>query len=584
MRTPFRLKLLSSYLLLVILLGSGLYLYLAFDLEERQVVAVREHLLDQARVAALMAAKEIRDPARDAPMVTALLAKAVRARVTVIARDGTVIGDSEVKGEDLTHLENHAGRPEIREAAKSGAGSSLRYSATLHLDMLYVAVPFSDRGVVRLALPLSDLAKAKQKLKESLAAALAVAILASLVLSYLLSNVISGNLRTLAAAAARIGRGEFSTRVSVNSRDELGDLAEVLNDMAGRIAGQVNRLSLEKHRLDAIFRGMGEGVMVTDALGKVTLVNPAFCELFGSSEAEGKLLLEVSRNPDLNAACREVTASGTEKVQELTAAGKSILVHWVPLLEQEGLAGVVAVFHDITDIRTLERVRKDFVANVSHELRTPVAVIQGYAETLLSGDLEADQVRREHFLTIIHRHARRLSSLICDLLTLSELESGVIALVPEAVSLEGAVRHSISLVEQRAQEKGITLHCRELAEVGMVRADRRRLEQVLINLLDNAVKYSQEKGQVTVRADRVGDMVRIFVEDNGIGIPGKDLPRLFERFYRVDQARSREEGGTGLGLSIVKHLVQAQGGSVSVESTLGKGSVFSFTLKAADLI
>lgn len=577
MKGSFRLKLMASYLALVLLLGAGIYFYLMRDLEERQVASIRDHLLDQARVAALMAAKEIHDPVQDAPALTAAVAKAVRARVTVIGRDGVVTGDSEVKPAELPHLENHAGRPEVRQAAAGGSGSSLRYSATLHLDMLYVAVPFSNQGVIRLALPLSDLALAKAKLKHSLAAAFAVAVLLSLALSYLFSNLISGNLRTIAAAAAQIGRGNLATRVPVRSSDELGGLARVLNEMARKIEEQVERISREKNRLDAIFKGMGEGVMVTDADGTVILVNPAFRELFGVRGVEGKLLLEVSRHPDLHAACREVATSRNEQVQELALPGKHILVHWVPLVEQARLAGVVAVFHDITDIRNLEKVRRDFVANVSHELRTPVAVIQGYAETLLSGALDTDPERRDRFLGIIHAHAQRLTNLIGDLLTLSELESGVIKLDLERVTVEAAVRQTFLLLEQKAEAKGIAMEYRGGKEA--VLADRGRIEQVLINLLDNAVKYSREGGKVEVSTAREGELVRILVRDTGIGIPEKELARLFERFYRVDQARSREEGGTGLGLSIVKHIIQAHGGTISVQSNPGEGSVFSFTLR-----
>jgi two-component system, OmpR family, phosphate regulon sensor histidine kinase PhoR len=256
-------------------------------------------------------------------------------------------------------------------------------------------------------------------------------------------------------------------------------------------------------------------------------------------------------------------------------------VHWVPLLDADHLRGVVAVFHDISALKKVERIRRDFVANVSHELRTPVSVIRGYAETLLSNSLADDPQRREHFLQIIQNHADRLSNLVRDLLTLSELESGEVSMQVKKVQLEGAVKHALMLVEQRGEEKGITMECVGITGDTCVAADRMRLEQVLINLLDNAVKYSVEGGKVTVRAAGEGAMVRISVHDSGIGIPQKDLPRLFERFYRVDEARSRDAGGTGLGLSIVKHIVQAHGGSISVGSTTGVGSVFSFTLPKA---
>ncbi|HXE95938.1 MAG TPA: ATP-binding protein, partial [Dongiaceae bacterium] len=241
--------------------------------------------------------------------------------------------------------------------------------------------------------------------------------------------------------------------------------------------------------------------------------------------------------------------------------------------------GVVAVFHDISDLKKLEKVRRDFVANVSHELRTPVTVIRGYAETLLAGALTTDPERAGSFVEKIHNHAERLASLIGDLLTLSELESGEMAVQPAPLRIAEAAGHACALLEEKADAKRITIDLAPLREAPPVLADRGKLEQVLINLLDNAIKYTPENGSISISATAADDMVRIAVSDTGVGIPPKELPRIFERFYRVDPARSREQGGTGLGLSIVKHIVQLHEGTVAVESTPGKGSTFSFTLK-----
>ncbi|MBJ6752470.1 two-component system histidine kinase PnpS [Geomonas anaerohicana] len=583
MRGSFRWKLMGSYLALVLFLGAGLYLYLSASLEHSMTRDTSAHLQDQARVAALVALKEIADLDRDAPALTASLAKAIRSRVTVIAGDGRVVADSGVDPSQVSRLENHGHRPEVIAAFREGIGSAVRYSATLHTDMLYVAASFGTKGVIRLALPLSELEAAKERLRKSLGATLAVAVLASLLFSYFLSNINSRKLRKLAAGANRIGRGEFGTRIAISGHDELGELARVMNEMSGRIRQQLEQISSEKGQLDAILAGMGEGVMVTDREATVALVNPAFCTLFDTpAQVAGRPLLEISRHPDLHAACREVLSGRTERHQEISLpGGRETLVHWVPLLEEGELAGAVAVFHDITALKRVERIRRDFVANVSHELRTPVTVIKGYAETLLSGALAQDPARGERFLQIILNHAERLSGLVRDLLALSELESGEVALKPEPIAVADAARHALLLVAQRGEEKAVLLNCAEGLEGLAVRADRARLEQVLINLLDNAIKYSEPGGKVELSACREGELVRISVRDSGIGIPEKDLPRLFERFYRVDEARSRDNGGTGLGLSIVKHIVQTHGGTVRVESEQGKGSVFSFTMPVA---
>jgi two-component system phosphate regulon sensor histidine kinase PhoR len=282
---------------------------------------------------------------------------------------------------------------------------------------------------------------------------------------------------------------------------------------------------------------------------------------------------------------RRVLQTREDTVEEIAVRlpeEKHILVHWVPLMEEGVLIGAVAVFHDITELKTLERIRKDFVANVSHELRTPVSVIKGYAETLLSEGDALTPEKTAQFAGIIHNHAERLANLINDLLALSRIESGAMPMEPMPVSVEPAVSRAVRLLEQKWSDKGITVTIAEaLGGMPPVLADQQRLEQVLVNLLDNAIKFTPAEGRITVSAADRGTHVRIDVADSGCGIPPKDLQRIFERFYRVDTARSRELGGTGLGLAIVKHIVQAHGGSVSVESTPGKGSTFSFTLKKA---
>ncbi|HEX2769996.1 MAG TPA: phosphate regulon sensor histidine kinase PhoR [Geobacteraceae bacterium] len=587
MKLTMRWKLLGSHLLVALVMGGVLYGWLSSTLDKYMQEETRVGLLSEARLARLTSAREIRDMRRDAPGMSAAIARETRARVTFISLQGEVLGDSDIKPDELKELENHLNRPEVQQALKSGQGSSIRYSATLKTPMLYVAFPFrsagGEGGVLRLALPLSALQQTRASLHAILGLSLAVALFISIILSYILSNVTSQSLRTMAKIVAQIGRGEFGRRVPVMSRDEVGELATVMNDMALRIEGELKSVAAEKNRLDTILRGMGEGVMVTDATGVITLVNPAFRTLFDlREEVEGKPLIDITRHPSLNDAFKKLVETKNERVEEFTLplhGGKTVLTHWVPLLESGKLQGVVAVFHDISELKRLEKVRRDFVANVSHELRTPVTVIRGYAETLLGGALATDPERAGAFLEKIHRHAERLASLIGDLLILSELESGETSPELAPVVIEGVVGHVCALLEEKARSKKISIAMQGLGETQPVLADRGKLEQVMVNLLDNAIKYTPENGSITISAAEAEGMVNIAVTDSGIGIPPKELPRIFERFYRVDAARSREQGGTGLGLAIVKHIVQLHGGSVSVESTPGKGSTFSFTLK-----
>ena len=453
--------------------------------------------------------------------------------------------------------------------------------------MMYVAFPFlsaaGEKGILRLALPLATLKQTMSSLHKVLGLSLLLAVLVSLALSYLLSNVTSRSLRAMAVTAVQFGKGEYGRRFPVRSNDELGELATTMNDMAVKIESQLMLLASEKKRLNTILRGMGEGVMVTDARGVVTLVNPAFLELLSiQEEVEGKDLIEITRHPVLHDSYKMVLATRNERLEEVTLGTereKTVLIHWVPLLENDAVEGIVSVFHDISDLKRLEKIRRDFVANVSHELRTPITVIKGYAETLLSGDVaEAELTTR--FIGIIHNHAERLANLIRDLLSISEIESGELSLELAPLRIEGVAKRAATLLDHQARAKGISIGFNGLEAAPAVLADHGRIEQVLVNLLDNAIKYTPEHGAINISVTDERDKLKVSITDTGIGIPANELSRVFERFYRVDKGRGRNEGGTGLGLSIVKHIVQLHGGTATVEST-SKGSTFSFTLKKA---
>jgi len=581
----FRTKLVLSYVFLIVLMAGSFYLYYNHTLQKEMIEESRANLISQTQLARLLVTSDKR--VTSPQQLAASIGTVIKARVTLIAADGTVVGDSDIGQTQLAQLENHLYRPEVQEALKNGSGSSVRYSDTLRTSMLYSAMTYGNGttgGFIRLAMPLEYLASARNSLHGVVGGATAVTVLIALLFSYLLSNLTSKPLRDMADAAARIGHGGNKAKIPVVSNDEIGRLATVLNDMSERIEDQVRRLSAEKQRLDTILRSMGEGVMVTAPDGVITLVNPAFRRLFLiAGEVEGKKLVEISRHPDLLDAFNDLGKPDVrELVREISIQPNDITLftHWVPLNVDGVRQGIVAVFHDISDLKRAENMRRDFVANVSHELRTPVTIIKGYAETLLNGALESDPARALRFVEIIASHSERLTNLINDILTLSSLETKEALLELNLIDVSGTIAKACMLLQERAVQKNIAIINESCSgALPRVLADQGRLEQVVVNLLENAIKYTPDGGTVRLFTEDDADFVRVSVSDSGIGIPFKDLPRIFERFYRVDEARTREQGGTGLGLSIVKHIVQLHGGAVSVTSEPGRGSVFSFTVK-----
>jgi two-component system phosphate regulon sensor histidine kinase PhoR len=368
--------------------------------------------------------------------------------------------------------------------------------------------------------------------------------------------------------------------------DELAVLGRSMSRVPPRVRELVQRVSLEAQRREAILAGMVEGLLAVDQDLKVVLCNDAFARLAGvpSGIEPATPLVRIVRDPALVDLLRHVLETGTPsrlRLQLGSSEGPWFEVHVAPLAMPAG-RGAIALLHDITELERLERIRKDFVANVSHELRTPLTAIRGYAETLLDGALD-DANNRRHFVEVIETHAIRLDNIAADLLALSELDNGARAEPPRPVLVQAAVESAMRTVEPAAAERAVHLVTGAFDDIEIL-GYRMRLEQALVNLIDNAVKFNRPEGEVRVEAERTGTgHVRIVVSDTGIGIPSSDLPRVFERFYRVDRARSREMGGTGLGLSIVKHAVEQMKGSISVESELGKGSRFIIVLPAHQL-
>lgn len=581
MRFSIRWKLLTTYLLVLLVMGGTLFIYLDRTLEQQLTENLRNTLFQEAELTALLSGS-----APPAPAMVRDIATRTTSRISVIAADGTVLADSQVADSELATLENHLTRPEIAAALQAGRGSAVRHSTTIDADMLYAAVRLDPKsaqgGVLRLALPLKTVEAAQQSLRQSLILAVLLAGLLAVGLSLLLIQLFTNTLHNLRDGAQRFGSGDFRRKLIVAGDDEISDLAMVMNAMADSLNQQMLNLETERNRLDTILRGMGEGLLVADRSGTVLLINPAFCSLFRvNADALGQPLINLSRHPALHATFRRVLAGRTEESGEFVLDGDTtLLTHWVPLLDEGQLIGVVAVFHNISELKRLETIRRDFVANVSHELRTPVTVIRGYAETLNSDLIAKDPATAERFAQIIRKHAERLTALINDLLTLSQLEAQGQTLALSPCDLGERLQHCCELVKPKADEKEITITIASLP-AGKILADAQRLEQILFNLLDNAVKYTPNNGAVTIHSVIEEDMVRVFIDDTGPGVPETARQRIFERFYRADAGRSREEGGTGLGLAIAKHLVGLHGGSIGVTNRRAGGSSFFFTLRRA---
>jgi two-component system phosphate regulon sensor histidine kinase PhoR len=563
----FRTKLLASHLALVTAIVLLVLLELNRTLGGDLVRQLDERLDQQAQGAA----QWVGDGRRHPDKLAGRLGNVVRAQVTIFDRDGHVLGDSAIADPELAPP--GGADPEFVAASRGEVGRATRLVDGS--PMRFVAVPASDGLVLRLGAPLSDIDATVGAMRRRLSFAFALAIGAALALGALASRLAARPLRTMTASATRIAQGDYAI-VPSSSPDDFGVLSRTLASLAAQLEAKLGELTEERDRLSAILAGMAEGVLVLDAGSGVALANPAAETILGPSLV-GKPLSGAVVDTKLREFIEQATRTGQTRETEIEAGPRTIALYVRPLAARGG--GSVTVLRDMTRLRKLLVVRRDFVANVSHELRTPVTAIQGYAETLLRGSV--DEATRRQFTEIIHRHARRLGALVEGLLTLSDLEARPPEqTVRERVDVAAIAEHVRATLRERAAQRGAHVDV-ELGPDVVARGDPVGLEQVIENLVDNAVKYGKdERGTVRVAGRREGDRVTLLVEDDGPGIAPEHLPRLFERFYRVDAGRSRERGGTGLGLAIVKHLVEAMGGSVDVDSAPGRGTTFRVVLPA----
>lgn len=514
------------------------------------------------------------------------LGAATATRITVVLPDGSVMGDSDGNPGEM---ENHGDRPEFIRALSGMTGSSVRYSDTLRKKFMYVAIPVRVDGrivgAVRASMPLTALDESLSGMYVRITISGLLVAIAAGVVSLLVARRISRPVEEIKRGVAHFASNDLSYRLPVHGLEEIGELASVINAMAERLEDRIETVERQRNEQEAIFTGMVEGLIVVDDSEKIVRINPAASSFLGVEidDAKGRTIQEVVRNPYLQKLVGKTLGSEVTVEEDFTIRNDRgelyIQGHGVQLLRPDGrMRGGVIVLNNVTRLRKLENLRKDFVANVSHELRTPITSIKGFVETLLDGALR-DPADAANFLNIIGRQAERMDNIIEDLLLLSGVERGLEEsnVRVEKGKILDIIRDALEVCEYKAKEKNIRINVDCAPDIEAT-VNEPLLEQAAINLLDNAIKYSDEGGSVEITVSRHADGITIQVRDEGCGIDKEDIPRLFERFYRVDKARSRKFGGTGLGLAIVKHIMQAHGGSVTVASIPGEGSAFTLHL------
>jgi two-component system phosphate regulon sensor histidine kinase PhoR len=481
------------------------------------------------------------------------------------------LADSE---KDPAVMENHRNRPEVIQALKGSVGELLRYSTTVKEDMLYVAMPVKKSektlGVLRISLFLKDINNLLDNLKTNILHIVLLVIVVSLLGAFIFAKGLTKPIRKLSAAFRRVASGDFDVKVLLKNQDEVKELADSFNLMSDQIKSLFAEVSRQKESLNSIISSVQEGLLVLDRREKIILCNESLKKLVQNNFIEEKFYWEVIREAKFGDLVKKVREEKKNAIDEV-ALNNRIYLCGATIMESR--EEIVIVFHDITEMKNVENIKRDFVVNVSHELRTPLTSIKGFAETL---EEEAGEKERQ-YVEIIKRNTDRLINIVQDLLSLSELEEKGITLTIEEVRVKKVIENVIRIFKHGLKEKSLDLKLDIKDDLPPIKADPFKLEQMFINLIDNAIKYT-EKGEITVTLKQKEEHIVIVIQDTGIGIPKEHLPRIFERFYVMDKSRSRRLGGTGLGLSIVKHIVLLHNGTIDVESTFGAGTKFIITL------
>ncbi len=583
-----RWRIALPYLLLILGVMAGLGVYLSRFVRQTYLNNLEQELSAEARLAADVLADELSAgpdggaPTADLDAQARAWAASLNKRVTIIAADGRVLGESH---EDRAQMENHAGRPEIVQAQLTGQGSATRYSQTVDYDMLYVATTVRSRGAlvgfVRLAVPLSQVQANLNHLQRAWGlATLAAAALAALLAVWIAASA-TRPLRDLNEAAAHMGQGQWDSRLIPRTQDEIGQLTRTFNAMADQLHIHLQALEVERSRMAAVLGGMTDGAVIVDQAGLIQLVNPAAEGLFDlePDAAIGQSLMQALRAYQINDLWQQSLQSNEAQTSPLEIAPRQMVLQCSAIPLGRALPGsTLLLFQNLTRLRRLETVRRDFISNLSHELRTPLASLKALTETLQDGALD-DPPAAQRFLDRMLIEVDALSQMVEELLELSRIESGRVPLRLAPVDPADLLAAAVERLGVQAERAGLTISIDCPSDLPPVLADAARLQQVLVNLLHNAIKFTPSGGQIRLSAAARPGQVVFSVQDTGVGIPVEDRPRIFERFFKADRARAG--GGTGLGLAIARHLVEAHGGRIWVESVEGRGSVFSFEIPAA---
>ncbi len=565
-----------SFLVLILVCMGVLSVFLLQNVRENNLDVLQKQLVNQARLISDDSATYF--ASGDTESLDAMADKKGRetgSRITIIAVNGTILGDSE---EDPASMDNHADRPEVIQALTDGVGSSIRHSATLKCDMLYVAVPVmvdgATVGIARSSLSLAGIDESLEQINEAIVAGIAVTAVVTILLALWISRATTRQLKQLTRMSREITRGEINQRIEVSSGDEVGELARAFNQMSARLGEMMAILTTERDKMAAIVSTMDSGVVIVNDTGKVNMVNGAARELlglFGEGWKE-QTFINVARDHEMDEVLQNCFRTGKQQegMVESETGRRFIRVVATPLED-----GALMLFHDLTRLRRLETVRRDFIANISHELRTPISSLKVLTETLQDGAIEDSSIAQD-FLGKINAEVDRLAQMVNELGQLSRIENGDISPRMVAIDVGEVIRRAADRLRMQVERKELSLLENVPAGLPKALAGKDQIEQVMVNLIHNALKFTSRGGKITLSVRADGNYILVSIADTGEGISAEDLPRIFERFYKVDKARSGS--GTGLGLAIARHIVEAHGGKIWVESIEGRGSTFTFSL------